>query len=199
MRRWTAGALLLAALVTGCAGVSPPTRFYSLAPAVAAEPVAERPLGLAVGPVLVAEYLRRPQIVTRLDGTRLALADFDQWVEAFDIMFPRVLAENLAAALGTDRISLTPVPRDMRVDHQVEVDVVRFDATQGGEVVLDALWRVYGRDGERLQQQSRSVIIRPLPAAGEDGIAYDAIVVAMSEATGELARTIAEAVRSVRR
>jgi uncharacterized lipoprotein YmbA len=199
MSRWTAAALLLAALATGCAGVSAPTRFYSLAPTVAAEPVAERPPGLAVGPVLVADYLRRPQIVTRLAGTRLALADFDQWVEAFDIMFPRVLAENLGAALGTDRISLTPVPRDMRVDHQVEVDVVRFDATQGGEVVLDALWRVYGRDGERLQQQSRSVITRALPAVGENGIVYDAIVVAMSEATGELAQTIAAAVRGARR
>lgn len=190
--------VLLGVLVTGCGGISPPTRFYSLAPTTEAVPVAERPLGLAVGPVLVAEYLRRPQIVTRLDGTRLALADFDQWVEAFDIMFPRVLAENLAAALGTDRISLTPVPRDMRVDHQVEVDVVRFDATQGGDVVLDALWRVYGRGGDRLLQQSRSVIARPLPAAGADGVPYDAIVQAMSEATAELARTIAEAVRSAR-
>ncbi len=199
MRRWTVAALLLAAFAAGCAGISPPTRFYSLAPTVAAEPVAERPLGLAVGPVLVAEYLRRPQIVTRLDETRLALADFDQWVEAFDIMLPRVLAENLAAALGTDRISLTPVPRDMRIDHQVEVDVVRFDATQGGDVVLDALWRVYGRDGERLLQQSRSLITRPLPPIGEDGLAYDAIVVAMSEATAELARTIAAAVRGARR
>lgn len=193
---------LLASLMVGlagCGGVSPPTRFYALAPTAAAVPAAERPLGLAVGPVLVAEYLRRPQIVTRLDETRLVLADFDQWVEAFDIMFPRVLAENLAAALGTERVSLTPVPRDMRVDHQVEVDVVRFDATQGGDVVLDALWRVYGRDGDRLQQQSRSVITRPLPAAGEAGVAYPAIVVAMSEATAELARTIAEAVRGARR
>lgn len=188
-----------ALLLAGCGGISPPTRFYSLAPTAEAVPLADRPVGLAVGPVLVAEYLRRPQIVTRLDETRLALAEFDQWIEAFDVMFPRVLAENLAAALGTDRISLTPVPRDMRVDHQVEVDVVRFDATQGGDVVLDALWRVYGRDGDRLLQQSRSVITRPLPAAGEDAVAYDATVVAMSGATAELARTIAEAVRSARR
>jgi paraquat-inducible protein A len=54
-------------------------------------------------------------------------------------------------------------------------------------------------DGERLQQQSRSVITRALPAVGENGIVYDAIVVAMSEATGELAQTIAAAVRGARR
>jgi uncharacterized lipoprotein YmbA len=195
--RWRVAVVaVMAATIGACAGVSAPTQFYSLAPTLEASPVAERPQGIAVGPVLVAEYLRRPQIVTRLDDTRLMLADFDQWVEPFDIMFPRILAEDLAAALGTDRISLTPVPRDMRIDHQVEVDVVRFDAMIGQGVVLDALWRVYGRDGSRLLAQSRTTLTRELPAATDGRPAYPDIVLAMSAATGDLAMTIAEAVRS---
>jgi uncharacterized lipoprotein YmbA len=185
----------LAALLAACA-VSPPPRFYALAPVVPPAAPAERPPSIAVGPVVVAEYLKRPQIVTRLSETELELADFDQWVEPFDVLFPRVLAQDIAAALGTERVSFTPVPRDVRVDHLVEVDLIRFDATDGQGVMLDALWRVYGRDGDRLVEQSRTTVTRELPVAPDGQVAYADIVQAMSAATGDLAAAIADAVRS---
>lgn len=189
-------ALAIAIMLAGCAGLTPPPQFYALAPTVEPAAPAERPLSIVVGPVQVAEYLKRPQIVTRQSETELAMADFDQWIEPFDMLFPSVLAQDLAAALGTDRVSFPPVPRDIRIDHVIEVDVLRFDATPGQGVVLDALWRVYGRDGDRLIQQSRSTVTRELPAVAGEAPAYADIVRAMSEATGELATTIASAVRT---
>lgn len=198
-------AVALALLLAGCAGVSPPTHFYTLAPVQPPAPGgAARPPAVGVGPIGVAEYLRRPQIVTRESATRLRLADFDQWVEPFDSLFPRVLAQDLAALLGTERVSLYPPPRDVRLDFAVEVDVIRFDAEPGTGVVLDALWRVYGRDGDRLLDQGRARIERPIAAAeavpegaeAPSGIDYPAIVAAMSEATGELAGTVAGAIRT---
>jgi hypothetical protein len=198
----------LALLLAACAAPSPPTRFHALAPLpppaeAAAGPAANsRPLVVSVGPVTLPEYLNRPQIVTRESATQMQLADFDQWVEPFDSLFPRVLTEDLAARLDTDRISLFPPPRDVRVDFGVEVDVVRFDAESSDGVVLDAFWRVYGRERDRLLDQGRARIERPLPApppetaerpaAGD----YPTIVAAMSEATADLAGIIAEAVRA---
>jgi hypothetical protein len=198
------GILALALALAACTAPSAPTHFYALAPieAPAGEAAPARPIALGVGPVGVAEYLKRPQIVTRASETELRLADFNQWVEPFDVLFPRILAQDLAALLGTDRVSLYPPPRDVRLDFAVEVDVVRFDAEAGGGVVLDALWRVYGRDGDRLLDQGRARIERPLASGPQDetgltpptGDDYPAIVSAMSAATGELARVVAEAI-----
>jgi hypothetical protein len=199
-------ALGLALVLAACAGVSPPTQFYALAPvqppAEAADPARPPTIGvgpIGVGPIGVAEYLRRPQIVTRESRTRLRLADFDQWIEPFDVLFPRVLAQDLAALLGTDRVSLYPPPRDVRLDFAVEVDVIRFDGEPETGIVLDALWRIYGRDGDRLLDQGRARVERPVPKPDEPGLGaptidYPAIVQAMSEATGDLARIVADSI-----
>jgi uncharacterized lipoprotein YmbA len=38
-----------------------------------------------------------------------------------------VLVQNLAALLGTDKVSLYPWPSDLRPTHQVEIEVPRFE------------------------------------------------------------------------
>jgi paraquat-inducible protein A len=162
-------------------------------------------------PVMTFVYLGSGEPQTILQGVSFLLHE-GMWPLAALIFFASVLMPVLKIVLlilllvGVQRGWTGGERRRTQLYRLVEgvgrwsmVDVVRFDATQGGEVVLDALWRVYGRDGERLQQQSRSVITRALPAVGENGIVYDAIVVVMSEATGELAQTIAAAVRGARR
>lgn len=194
----SAGLLLLAA---ACSGPTAPTKFYTLAPKVdetAAERQRERTLVIGVGPVGVPEYLKRPQIVTRTSATQMRLGDFDQWVEPFDILFPRVLAQDLSALLGSNRVNLTPMPREIRVDNLVEVDVIRFDADGDESVTLDALWRVYGRDGDRLVDQGRATVTRSIATAAGDqddgGIDFPAIVATMSDVTTDLATAIAAAI-----
>jgi uncharacterized lipoprotein YmbA len=203
------------ALLTACAQLAPPTRYYTLAaldPAPAAEPAAPtargKPLVVGIGPMAFADYLERPQIVTRSSSMELELHEFDLWVEALETIFPRTLGENLGSLLGTDRVVLMPAPREVRLDYQVEVDVLRFDAMRPGEVILDAAWRVYGRDGERLVRDGRSRIARPVAppeadtadaALADPGAEMPAVVAAMSEATVELSREIAAAIQSGRR
>lgn len=201
----------IAALAAACVQSSAPTRYYALS---ALPPTAQdrKPLVIGVGPVAMADYLERPQIVTRSTAMELQLHDFDLWVETLETIFPRTLGDNLSNLLATDRVVLMPAPREVRLDYQVEVDVLRFDAMRPGEVTLDAGWRIYGRDGSDLLRDGRSRITRPVtlpapdaesPAGSRAAFASEAempaIVAAMSEATTELSRQIATIIASSRR
>ena len=181
-----ASAFLL--LIVGCAD-SPPTEFYTLSnmqlPPAGNSTTPKTVVG--VGPVSLPDYLDRPQIVTRASGNRMMLAGFDAWVEPMDGMFSRVLVENLSSLLATDNVMLLPQRRPTPLDYQVEVDVTRFDADATGRAVLDARWKVYGKDGDALIEEGRSTIVEP--AVGSDS--YEDIVAAMSRALGEMSSAIA--------
>jgi len=176
-------------LLTACAPTTP-TQFYTLSSvqlpprdSIGAKTV------VGVGPVNLPEYLDRPQIVTRASGNRVMLADFDSWVEPINSMFVRVLVENLSLILASDNVVALPQRRPMRLDYQVEVDVSRFDADRSGRALLDARWRVFGRDGERLVQEGRSTVAVPTADPG-----YEAIVAALSDALGQMSAEIASAI-----
>jgi uncharacterized lipoprotein YmbA len=71
------------------------------------------------------------------------------------------------------------------------VDVVRFDASPGGTVVLDADWSVYGMDKE-------IPLIRKSSISGTvNGKEFADMVAAMSKAIEDLSREIATAVTSL--
>jgi uncharacterized lipoprotein YmbA len=186
MRRRLHLAATLLLLLAGCE--SPPTKFYTLSnmQLPPGGPSTPRTV-VGVGPVNLPDYLDRPQIVTRASGNRMMLAAFDAWVEPMDGMFSRVLVENLSSLLATDNVVLLPQRRPTPLDYQVEVDVTRFDADATGRAVLDARWKVFGKDGERLIEEGRSTIVEP--AVGSDS--YEDIVAAMSRALGEMSSAIA--------
>jgi uncharacterized lipoprotein YmbA len=189
-------ATLLLLVAAACAPTQP-TQFYTLSsvqlpPKDGADNLRTV---VAVGPVSLPEYLDRPQIVTRASGNRVMLAEFNSWVEPINGMFIRVLVENLSLLLATDNVIALPQRRPMRLDYQVEVDVTRFDADLNGRALLDARWRVFGREGERLVEEGRSTIVQPADAPGN----YEAIVAAMSRALGQMSISIASAIEKHRR
>lgn len=185
----------VAAMVSGVAGCSPiaigepspPSRFYLLealeAPADAASLASGGPT-LGVGPVRVAEYLERPLIATRTGEHGLDLAEFDRWAEPLDDGVARVLASNLGALLGSERVRRHPW-RDGRLDVEVIVDVRRFDGPREGPVELVAHWRMR-RAGDVVERTTR--LREPV-----EGGRYEDVVAAMSRALRELSREIARA------
>ncbi len=144
--------------LTGCAGSSAPARLYVLTPAPEARAA---PLGaavpggpaLGVGPVRLPGLLDRPQIVTRRGADEIDEAEFHRWGEPLADSVPRILAENLAALRETERVALFAWDPAPAVQRQVVVDVMRFDGAMGGDVVLDARWRILAtrRPGTRGQ------------------------------------------------
>jgi uncharacterized lipoprotein YmbA len=183
-------------VLSGCLGSSPPTQFYllpSLTGGAVSPPasVGQRDLTLGVGPVTVPPYLDRPQIVTRTSRAKLALAAFDQWAGPLADTLARVLAEDLALVIPTERVVLYPWPRTMDPDYQLTVEVLQFDRGPGGEVVLVARWSLLDRDGkERVMRTARLSQV----AGGAD---YEATVTAMGRTLEGLAQDMAATLRSL--
>jgi uncharacterized protein len=186
-RSCLAVALLVLFLASGCAQTQP-TRFYTLSALQpgAGEASADGP-AIGLEPVILPDYLDRPQIVTRAGPNRMMLADFDVWVEPLSGMFTRVLAQNLSVLLETEDVVILPELRDVRFDHHVQATVTQFDIDENGQAVLDALWAVYGRDGRRLVRQDRSRLMEAVAEPGD----HAAIAAAMSRALEGLSRDIA--------
>jgi uncharacterized protein len=183
-------------LSSGCVH-SNPERFYVLTEVAqstgAGQPPAEPGSGPAVGvgPVSLPGYLDRSQIVTRR-GAQLEVADLDRWGEPLSEGVPRALAANLATLLQSEHIVVYPWPTARTVELQVVVDVTGFDGMVGGDVLLEARWRVLARDRKELVLRSSTV----REATGEPG--YLALVSAMNRSLGVLSREIADSIRELR-
>jgi uncharacterized protein len=186
---------LLVALLAGC-GSSPATRFYLLngmgGPGGAAPPApGERCFALGVGPVKLAEYLDRPQIVLRVAPNEVRLAEFDHWAEPLERTLARVFSENLSGLLCTKTVRIYPWTGSPAMDYRIEVEVLRMDGQVGQEITLEAQWALYSGGGEKKLLLDRKSTFRE-PSAGE-GI--QALVSAQSRAVTALSREIAEAIR----
>ena len=143
---------LLAILVAGCAG-SPPSNLYTLSAigtaASESQSLQAPPAVIAIGPVSLPDYLDRPQIVTRQSAYQLELAANDRWAAPLYDMLPRVLVEDLALRLPSDRIVSFPEIGDASFDYRVAVQVSRFDVDATGEATLAARWQLYARSAPR--------------------------------------------------
>jgi len=197
MRVWSAPSVVyllgvVASLLTGC-GRSTPARFYVLSPLPRGEQAvaSDKPLVIGIGPVVLPPYLDRPQIVSRPDPNRLALAEFDRWAEPLASGFSRVLVENVSSLLGTERVVLLPWKHASNVKYRVAVNVIRFDGLPGKQASLTARWTVFGADGNELVPMRRSSILVKTQGSGFAGL-----TAAMSEAVASLGREIATVIRA---
>ncbi len=188
--------LLSSLLFCGCA--SKPPNYYVLhslqsnAPGVKMA-TAESDLSVGVGPITIPEYLDRPQMATRSTPDRLQFAEFDKWAESLTKSITRVLAENLAVLLSTDRVEIFPWVSSAQVQYQVTVDVMQFERMPDGKVTLAARWNLLGDHGDMLQSGSSRFSI-PVESEG-----YDAIASAESRAVEALSREIATALKALPR
>lgn len=182
---------LCVVILAGC-GVTKPSRFYILTPVEDSSARAMTAPGpaLGIGPVTFPAYLDRPEIVHRSGDNQLHFEGSQRWAEPLKSTFIRTLAENLSILLPTDRTSIHPWPRSARIDYQVTVDVVRFDADAGGTVVLVASWEVTRPADKTVIKRHKTTCTE---AAGS--MEYPAIVAAQSRALERLSREIADAIR----
>ena len=185
--------LVCTMLLTSCSA-TPAVRHYQLSAGREAGDDAGKGLPgdkvIGLGPILLPEYLDRPQIVIRVSPNRLVFADGHRWVEPLVDNLPRVLAENLSFLLGTDRILPYPWPRSRRIDCQVIVQVLQFETGADGMARLEARWSVMSEEGVVLLPERRSSI--DTPARGPD---HEALVAALSETLAGLSREISAGLR----
>ena len=148
MRKISAVSATLAAmlLLSACAGISAPSRFYTLSslaevPSPTVSGTASE-ISVSIARVTFPEWLDRTQIVTRSSRNQIAVAEFERWAGSLADDFTKVLGENLAVLLRTTRIDTQPSERRFDVDYQLHIDVLHFEGSLTEEVSLKARWIV---------------------------------------------------------
>ncbi len=191
IRRWMIAAALFA--VIGCA-TTPPPNFYQLEETASTQLSGlERGIAVGVGPVNVAPYLDRPQVVIRGMGHKLELSEFNRWVEPLTDSIPRVIIVSLSNLLETTRVYRVPRRNEtIPLEFRTEIDIARFDGTLGGDALLVARWTLYGRQETALL--TKVSIIRE-PAGGND---FDNLIAAQNRALQRFSRDIADAINANR-
>ena len=188
------GAFLV--ILGGCAHTDP-ARFYILDSLSSSETdkqviATEHDVPIVIGPIELQEYLDRPQIVTRVSSNELKISEFDQWAESLKNNISRVLAENISILLSTKDVFVYPWRRSELIEYQVIMEVIRFDGTLGGNVVLDTHWAILTGDDGKMLLIKKSSYSRP--TGGEN---YQALVAAKSQILADFSRDIAQAINSI--
>ena len=190
-------ALLGVAVLSGCANNTPPSNFYilnSLYSEPGNEDFSPDPRGLSVGfgPMLMPDYLDRPQIVTREHLNQLQIDEFHRWGGELDSDVKRVMAQNLSLLLNSDRVQIYPWPASDRVAYQVRFALIRLDGVVDGQARVRVRWQILkGEDGEALASRLSNQVV-PVTAPGFAGL-----VAAQSRALATIASEIADSLRAL--
>ena len=195
-------AVVVAALIAGCAGSSNPENFFALNDGGIVQSTTSGPRaraaslpGIVVSAVTVPELVDRPQIVTRDATNRVIVSEQNLWAEPIRAGIARTLATRLSRALeeaGTPaQVAAYPQTSIATPVLRVTIDVVRFDAVPNGEAVIDAVWSVR-RPSDGVVRTGRTVASSPI-----SGTSYDAIVHAWNQALGIVDRDVAAMVMQV--
>jgi uncharacterized lipoprotein YmbA len=183
--------VLAASTLAGC-GSSPTPRYYMLS--APEQPAAKALYSVAVGPVTVPGIVDRPQFVLRTGANEVTIAEQTRWAESLKSEIPRVIAANLAQALGDAYVSAYPQGTGSEADYRVAVDIQRFESALGDAATVEALWTVTVAKGKGGTPRSGRSLARE-PVQGKD---YDALVAAHGRALASISRDIAEGVRAAR-
>jgi uncharacterized lipoprotein YmbA len=186
--------VVVALAVAGCSGSlggpSAPTRYYVLSATAGSTPIGPGPAQsgpiVAVIPVDLAEYLDTPGIVTRSGANEIVRGNFDQWAGPLAGEVSRVVGENLAAMIPTDRLTVSAGTGGLPIDYSVLIEIATFERDDANKVTLLARWVVF-------QGSDRAPIVlrtSRIEQATTDA-SYNAAVVAMNTVLGKLCEEIA--------
>lgn len=194
---WCA-ATLLAMFLSACAlagsGPRPVPRLYMLSSLGASEAAGQPPAWLpntvvGVGPVRLAEYLDRREILVRNSRNEIELLGLSQWAEPLAEALARAVADNLAVLLQSHRVVQFPWRPAVPVAHQVLFQVIQLDGRLGEEVVLRAGWQIFTGDGRKLLDSGLAVIRE---RAADPSV--EALVAAHSRAVERFSRELAASI-----
>jgi len=185
--------LIATLAVIGCSS-APTTSYYTLNTLPAATAHSSSDLVLAIGPIDLPEYLQRPQIVTRPEGNRLLVDEFNRWGGSLEEEIDRVLAQRLGGLLGTQRIYSYPSRIVADLDYRVSINVRAFDGTLGQTVTFDVAWSIINEHNSQVIHSDQAHY-----QATVTGSDYNAYVAALSDSLEQFSHDLAVDVAAVTR
>ncbi len=105
---------------------------------------------VGVAKVEVAEYLDKPQVVTRLSAGELKLHETRYWAGSFADNIQRVLTHDLSKALPSKNFIAAPWEEPLNDRYRIYLTVDRFDGDTNGTVTLDGRWSLVDKEEDRL-------------------------------------------------
>lgn len=137
--------ILLTLMLSGCCFSSPSAKYYTLSAIRCPEdsikvagPVSR--FTVAVGPVILPDMLKRPQIAVRTEDHQMVFSEFHKWAGLLKDDIKRVMTENLSDLLASKGATVFTDDTLTEPDYRVVVNVNRFDGKPGNSVCLDAVW-----------------------------------------------------------
>ena len=149
MFRFTTVLFLACASLTGCAALQP-TPMYRLDNGTSGVPAQTDGAAVLLGPVVLADYLRRDALLQRLpDGSLAADGQRARWAGSLQDDIDQLLLRQLAWRLKTQSLEMSPGSKGFAPDVRVEVDITRLDSGPEHPAVLEAQWRLLDKKGKR--------------------------------------------------
>ncbi|HEY3699813.1 MAG TPA: PqiC family protein [Spongiibacteraceae bacterium] len=133
--------LVLFFLLPGCVGGRSAAAEYQLLTARASANDSPTMAGqsIGVGPVHVAQFLNRPQVVTHGGGTLLRVSETHHWGEPLEQGIQRVMLQNIAALTGAETRNF-PWRQNATPDYALRIDVIDLDKLPNGDSILEVNW-----------------------------------------------------------
>ncbi|MES2995519.1 MAG: PqiC family protein [Verrucomicrobiota bacterium] len=175
-------ATALIVLLTSCGGGY--QSFYTITPDGMTPTRAG--VGIGVGPVNLAEYIDRPNLVVAEGPNQLGVADDHRWAGDLSGNIARVVSTNLGRKFGTGNVHSYPWSRDDGIRWQITLDIRQLHGGADGHALIEAGWRVFALPGRRIISSGTFVDREPLENDG-----YPALVAAESRLISRLSETIA--------
>jgi uncharacterized lipoprotein YmbA len=169
-------------LLAGCAGSK---SFYVLTPD--GPTPSGGGAGIGVGPVSLAEYIDRANLVLAESENQLSVAEDHRWAGDLSASVARVTAANLGRRMKTGNVRVYPWQGDDGIRYQVTLDIRQLHGTADGHAVIEAGWRAYSLPDRKLKTSRTFVDREPLAADG-----YASLVAAQSKLLSRLADDIAK-------
>lgn len=182
-------ALLILPFLLALAGCSTGSRSFYVLTADGPAPSGGGP-GIGVGPVALAEYIDRANLVITESPNQLGIAEDHRWAGDLPSSIARVTAANLGRRLNTGNVRTYPWQGDDGIRYQVTLDIRQLHGAADGHAVIEAGWRAYSLPDRKLKASRTFVDREPLASDG-----YASLVAAQSRLLSRLADDIASALK----
>jgi uncharacterized protein len=190
------GMVLCLTILSGCFVKSPPAQYYTLNPMQRPETSTDfKPrFTVSVGPIIIPDSLKRPQIATRTSDTQVDFSEFHKWAGPLKDGVKRILAENLGILLAGEGATVSTDELLIEPDYRVVVNINRFDAVPGESAWLIAVWTLKDQKAQKIVAMTQSVFSEIISGPG-----YPDMVSAQSRTLAALSREIATEINKLRR
>jgi uncharacterized lipoprotein YmbA len=145
---------------------------------------------IGVAEVDVAEYLDKPQIMTRLSSEKLKLHETERWAGGFEKNIQSVLTYDLSMMLPRYTFLARPWNEPIEDRYRIYIRIDRFDGDSNGTVTLDGRWSLVE------VEERKALISEEIHLQQKGAPTIDGIVATQSSLLARVSKHIAKRLKS---